>query len=264
MGEVIVVTSGKGGVGKTTTTANLGSALALNGKKVVLVDTDIGLRNLDVVMGLENRIVYDIVDVVEEKCKLRQALIKDKRFNELFLLPAAQTRDKSAVNEEQMKELTSKLKEEFDYILIDCPAGIEQGFKNAIAGADRAIVVTTAEISSIRDADRIIGLLEASEIRNPELIINRLRPNMVKRGEMMDVDDIVDLLSIELLGVVPDDEYVITQTNKGEPVISNRKAPSGKAYMETAKRILGEDIEVTIPGREKGFLAALKRFFKRK
>lgn len=261
MGEVIVITSGKGGVGKTTTTANLGAALAMQGKKVALVDTDIGLRNLDVVMGLENRIVYDIVDVVEEKCKLRQALIKDKRFTELFLLPAAQTRDKSAVNEKQMIELTNKLKEEFDYILIDCPAGIEQGFKNAIAGANRAIVVTTAEISAIRDADRIIGLLESSEIKNPELIVNRLKPNMVRRGEMMDVDDIVDLLSIELVGVVPDDEYVVTQTNKGEPVVSNHKAPSGKAYLEIARRVLGENIEVTIPGREKGFFAKLKRLF---
>ena len=251
MGEVIVITSGKGGVGKTTTTANLGSSLALEGKKVALIDTDIGLRNLDVVMGLENRIVYDIVDVVEEKCKLRQALIKDKRFKELYLLPAAQTRDKSAVNEEQMKELTSKLKEEFDYILVDCPAGIEQGFKNAIAGADRAIVVTTAE------------LLEASEIRNPELVINRIRPNMVRKGEMMDVNDIVDLLSIDLIGVVPDDEYIITQTNKGEPVIQNRKAPSGKAYLEIAKRVLGENIEVTIPGREKGFFAKLKSLFRK-
>ena len=263
MGEVIVITSGKGGVGKTTTTANLGSSLAEAGKKVVLVDTDIGLRNLDVVMGLENRIVYDIVDVVEEKCKLRQALIKDKRFEELFLLPAAQTRDKTAINEEQMKELTKKLKEDFDYILIDCPAGIEQGFKNAIAGATRAIVVTTAEISSIRDADRIVGLLESSEIKNPELVINRIRPNMVRKGEMMDVDDIVDLLSIDLIGVVPDDEYIITQTNKGEPVIQNKKAPSGKAYLEIAKRILGENIEVTIPGREKGFWAKLKRLFKK-
>ena len=263
MGEVIVITSGKGGVGKTTTTANLGSSLALEGKKVVLVDTDIGLRNLDVVMGLENRIVYDIVDVVEEKCKLRQALIKDKRFKELYLLPAAQTRDKSAVNEEQMKNLVGKLKEEFDYILIDCPAGIEQGFKNAIAGADRAIVVTTAEISAIRDADRIIGLLESSNIKNPELVINRIRPNMVRKGEMMDVDDIVDLLSIDLIGVVPDDEYIITQTTKGEPVIQNRRAPSGKAYIEIAKRVLGEKIEVTIPGREKGFFARLKRLFKK-
>ena len=258
MGEVIVITSGKGGVGKTTTTANLGSSLAEAGKKVVLVDTDIGLRNLDVVMGLENRIVYDIVDVVEEKCKLRQALIKDKRFEELFLLPAAQTRDKTAINEEQMKELTKKLKEDFDYILIDCPAGIEQGFKNAIAGADRAIVVTTAEISAIRDADRIIGLLESSEIRNPELIVNRLRPNMVKKGEMMEVDDIVDLLSVDLIGVVPDDEYIITQTNKGEPVIKNKKAPSGKAYIEIARRILGENIDVTIPGKKQGLWEKIK------
>lgn len=264
MGEVIVITSGKGGVGKTTTTANLGSALAMQGKKVVLVDTDIGLRNLDVVMGLENRIVYDIVDVVEEKCKLRQALIKDKRFNELFLLPAAQTRDKSAINEEQMRDLTTKLKEEFDYILIDCPAGIEQGFKNAIAGADRAVVVTTAEMSAIRDADRIIGLLESLDLKNSELIINRLRPNMVRKGEMMDVGDIVDLLSIDLTGVVPDDEYIITQTNKGEPVISNKKAPSGKAYKEVAKRLLGENIEVTIPGNNKGFFAKIKNVFSKK
>ena len=264
MGEVIVITSGKGGVGKTTTTANVGSALALRGKKVVLVDTDIGLRNLDVVMGLENRIVYDIVDVIEEKCKLRQALIKDKRFQELFLLPAAQTRDKSAINEEQMSELVEKLKEEFDYILIDCPAGIEQGFKNAIVAADRAIVVTTAEISAIRDADRIVGLLEASEIRNPELVINRLRPNMVKKGEMMDVEDIVDLLSIELIGVVPDDEFIITQTNKGEPVVTNNKAPSGKSYIEIARRILGENVDVTIPGRESGFFSKLKHLFTKK
>ena len=263
MGEVIVITSGKGGVGKTTTTANLGSSLALEGKKVALIDTDIGLRNLDVVMGLENRIVYDIVDVVEGKCKLRQALIKDKRFKELYLLPAAQTRDKSAVNEEQMKKLTDKLKEEFDYILIDCPAGIEQGFKNAIAGATRAIVVSTAEISSIRDADRIIGLLEAAEIRSPELVINRVRPNMIRKGEMMDADEIVNLLSIDLIGIVPDDEYIITQTNKGEPVIQNRKAPSGKAYLEIAKRVLGENIEVTMPGNEKGFFAKLKSLFRK-
>ena len=264
MGEVIVITSGKGGVGKTTTTANLGASLAETGKKVALVDTDIGLRNLDVVMGLENRIVYDIVDVIEEKCKLRQALIKDKRFEELFLLPAAQTRDKTAINEDQMKELTKKLKDEFDFVLIDCPAGIEQGFKNAIAGADRAIVVTTAEISAIRDADRIIGLLESSEIKNPELVVNRLRPAMVKKGEMMEVEDIVDLLSVDLVGVVPDDEYIITQTNKGEPVIKNKRAPSGKAYIEIARRILGENIEVTIPGREKGFWAKIKSWFTKK
>ncbi len=262
MGEVIVITSGKGGVGKTTTTANLGSALALAGKKVALVDMDIGLRNLDVVMGLENRIVYDVVDVVEERCKLRQALIKDKRFNELFLLPAAQTRDKSAVNEEQMIDLTRKLKSEFDYILIDCPAGIEQGFKNAIVGADRAIVVTTAEISAIRDADRIIGLLDASSIKNPELIINRIRPNMIRKGEMMDIEDIVELLSIDLIGVIPDDEYIITQTNKGEPAVSNKKSPSGRGYLEIAQRIMGENIEITIPGRNEGILFKIKSIFK--
>ena len=261
MSEVIVITSGKGGVGKTTTTANLGTALALEGKKVVLVDTDIGLRNLDVVMGLENRIVYDIVDVVEEKCKLKQALIKDKRFEGLYLLPAAQTRDKSAVNEEQMKKLCEELKKEFEYILVDCPAGIEQGFKNAISGADRAIVVTTAEISAIRDADRIVGLLEATSIKNPQLIINRLRPAMVRKGEMMDVDDIVDLLSIDLIGVVPDDEYIIMQTNKGEPAVVNKKAPSGKAYVEIARRLLGEDVEITIPGRGNGLLHKIKKLF---
>lgn len=262
MGEVIVITSGKGGVGKTTTTANLGSALAMRGKKVVLLDTDIGLRNLDVVMGLENRIVYDIVDVIEGKCKLRQALIKDKRFTDLFLLPAAQTRDKDAINEEEMIRLTQRLKEEFDYIIVDCPAGIEQGFKNAISGADRAIVVTNAEISSIRDADRIIGLLESSNIRNPELIINRIRPDMVRRGEMMDVEDILDLLSIDLIGVVPEDENIITQTNKGEPAVANKKAASGKAYIEIARRILGENVEITIPGRKKE--SFFSRIFKNK
>ena len=263
MCEIIVITSGKGGVGKTTVTANIGLGLANLNKKVVVVDTDIGLRNLDVVLGLENRIVYNLIDVIEGSCRMKQALIRDKHCENLYLLPSAQTRDKTSVKPEQMVKLTKDLAEEFDYILLDCPAGIEQGFKNAIAGADRAIVVTTAEISAIRDADRIIGLLEASEIKNPELVINRIRPNMVRKGEMMDVDDIVDLLSIDLIGVVPDDEYIITQTNKGEPVIQNKKAPSGKAYIEIAKRVLGEKIEITIPGREKGFWARLKRFFKK-
>lgn len=263
MCEIIVITSGKGGVGKTTVTANIGLGLANLNKKVVVVDTDIGLRNLDVVLGLENRIVYNLIDVIEGSCRMKQALIRDKHCENLYLLPSAQTRDKTSVKPEQMVKLTKDLAEEFDYILLDCPAGIEQGFKNAIAGADRAIVVTTAEISAIRDADRIIGLLESSEIKNPELVINRIRPNMVKKGEMMDVDDIVDLLSIDLIGVVPDDEYIITQTNKGEPVIQNKKAPSGKAYIEIAKRVLGEKIEVTIPGQERGFFAKLKRLFKK-
>ena len=231
------------------------------GKKVALVDTDIGLRNLDVVMGLENRIVYDIVDVVEENCKLKQALIKDRRYEGLFLLPAAQTRDKNAVNEEQMKKICEDLKVEFDFVIIDCPAGIEQGFKNAIAGADRAFVVTTPEVSAVRDADRIVGLLEASSLPKPQLILNRIRTKMVRKGEMMDADDIVELLSIKLIGAIPDDENVIIQTNKGEPSVTNSKSLSGKAYMETAKRILGEDLDVTIPGKKDGFWSKVKSTF---
>ncbi|RJE47078.1 MULTISPECIES: septum site-determining protein MinD [unclassified Dehalobacter] len=242
MGETIVVTSGKGGVGKTTTTANLGTALAFAGFKVVLVDTDIGLRNLDVVMGLENRIVYDIVDVTSGSCRLRQALIKDKRFNSLHLLPAAQTKDKTAVSPDEMEVLCEELREEFDYTLIDCPAGIEQGFYNAIAGADKAIVVTTPEVSAVRDADRIIGLLESSDLRNPKLIINRIRPRMVKQGDMMDIEDIVDILAIDLLGVVPEDEKIIVSTNRGEPAVMDGVSRAGEAYRRIAQRVRGEEV----------------------
>ena len=262
MGEVIVITSGKGGVGKTTTTANLGSSLALEGKKVALIDTDIGLRNLDVVMGLENRIVYDIVDVVEGKCKLRQALIKDKRFKELYLLPAAQTRDKSAVNEEQMIELTNKLKEEFDYILVDCPAGIEQGFKNAIAGADRALVVTTPEVSAIRDADRIIGLLEANEIKKIELIVNRLRMDMVKRGDMMSIEDVHEILAIDLIGAVPDDEQIVISTNQGEPLVGSDSL-AGQAYLNICKRIMGEEVPLLDLESKNGVWSKFVSLFKK-
>ena len=206
MSEVIVITSGKGGVGKTTTTANIGIGLAKLGKKVLVIDTDLGLRNLDVVLGLENRIVYNLVDVIEGKCRPKQAIIKDKRFQDLYLLPSAQTKDKSSVSPEQMKKLTEDLREDYDFVLLDCPAGIEQGFQNAIAGADKAIVVTTPEVSSIRDADRIIGLLEASGIRDNQLVINRLRVDMVKKGDMMSVEDVTEILAIDLLGVIPDDE----------------------------------------------------------
>lgn len=241
MGEVIVITSGKGGVGKTTTTANIGTALAKLNHKVVLVDTDIGLRNLDVVLGLENRIVYDIVDVVKGNCRLNQALIKDKRLEGLCLLPAAQTKDKNAMSIEEIKKLTNELSEIFDYVIVDCPAGIEQGFKNAIVGADRAIVVATPEVSSVRDADRIIGLLEANEIKETRLIINRLRPQMVKQGDMMDIDDILDILSIKLIGVIPEDEFIIVSTNRGEPAVNNPESMAGKAYLNTARRITGEE-----------------------
>ncbi len=263
MGEVIVITSGKGGVGKTTTTANVGTALSLLGKKVLLIDTDIGLRNLDVVLGLENRIVYDIVDVVEKHCKATQAMIKDKRFENLYLIPAAQTRDKNAVNQEQMRELCDELKKDFDYIIMDCPAGIEQGFKNAIAGAERAIVVTTPEVSAVRDADRIIGLLEANEVHNIRLIVNRLRVDMVKRGDMMNVDDILEILAVKLIGVVPDDEDIITSTNRGEPAVSNEKSLAGQAYRNIASRITGEEVPVMDFTEEKGFLGTLKKIFKK-
>ncbi|MCM1308157.1 MAG: septum site-determining protein MinD [Butyrivibrio sp.] len=241
MSEVIVVTSGKGGVGKTTTSANVGTGLAKLNKKVVLIDTDIGLRNLDVVMGLENRIVYNLVDVVEENCRIKQALIKDKRYPNLYLLPSAQTRDKTSVSPEQMKKLTDELREEFDYIILDCPAGIEQGFKNAIAGADRALVVTTPEVSAIRDADRIIGLLEANDIKKTDLIVNRIRMDMVKKGDMMSLDDVVDILSISLIGAVLDDENIVISTNNGEPLVGSDTL-AGKAYMNICKRVMGEEV----------------------
>lgn len=259
MGEVIVITSGKGGVGKTTTTANIGTGLALAGNKVVLIDTDIGLRNLDVVMGLENRIVYDLVDVVEGVCRVKQALIKDKRYEGLYLLPAAQTRDKSAVTPEQMINLVNELKAEFDYIIIDCPAGIEQGFKNAIAGASRAIVVTTPEVSAVRDADRIVGLLEANELRNPKLLINRVRVDMVKRGDMMSIDDIIDILAIDLIGVVPDDEKIVISTNKGEPAVNDEKSLAGQAYRNVTRRIQGEEVPILNLETDDGFFNKFKK-----
>ena len=241
MGEVIVITSGKGGVGKTTTTANIGIGLSGLGQKVMVIDTDLGLRNLDVVMGLENRIVYNLVDVIAGSCRLKQALIKDKRFPELYLLPSAQTKDKSSVSPEQMKKLVDELREEYDFILLDCPAGIEQGFQNAIAGAERSIVVTTPEVSAIRDADRIIGLLEASGIKKNQLLINRLRVDMVRRGDMMSSDDVVEILAVDLIGIVPDDENIVISTNQGEPLVGNDTL-AGKAYMNICRRVMGEEV----------------------
>ncbi|WP_338777389.1 septum site-determining protein MinD [Metabacillus sp. FJAT-52054] len=263
MGEAIVVTSGKGGVGKTTTSANLGTSLAILGKKVCLVDTDIGLRNLDVVMGLENRIIYDLVDVVEGRCKIHQALVKDKRFDELlYLLPAAQTSDKSAVSPEQMKKLIDELKQDYDYIVIDCPAGIEQGFKNAVAGADKAVVVTTPEVSAVRDADRIIGLLEKEDIEPPKLVINRIRTHLVQNGDMLDVDEIVAHLSIDLLGIVADDDQVIKASNSGEPIALDPNNRASIAYRNIARRILGESVPLQILDQQNlGFMDKIKKFF---
>lgn len=262
MGEVIVVTSGKGGVGKTTTSANIATGLAIMGNKVAVVDTDIGLRNLDVVMGLENRIVYDIVDVVEGTCRLKQGLIRDKRYDGLYLLPAAQTRDKTAVNPEQMKELVGELKEEFDYIIVDSPAGIEQGFQNSISGADRAIIVTTPEISAVRDADRVIGILEAKGVEAPKIIVNRIRPDMVKKGDMMDVEDILDILAVDLLGVVPDDEAIVISTNKGEPVVIEEDPLSAQAFRNICKRLTGEEVELlNLEDNESKFSKIIKLIF---
>ena len=262
MGEVIVITSGKGGVGKTTTAANIGTGLAMLDRKTVVVDTDIGLRNLDVVLGLENRIVYNLVDVISGSCRLNQALIKDRRHPQLFLLPSAQTKDKSAVSPEQMIKLTEELKEEFDYVLLDCPAGIEQGFRNAVAGAERALVVTTPEVSAIRDADRIIGLLEAEGLRNIQLIINRLRPDMIARGDMMSVDDVTEILSVDLIGTIPDDEQIVIAATQGEP-LSGRKSLAEDEYRNICRRILGEDIPFMEIRQKKGMFHRLGDIFRK-
>lgn len=262
-GRVIVVTSGKGGVGKTTSTANIGTALAKNGAKVALLDTDIGLRNLDLLMGLENRIVYTIIDVVEERCKLNQALVKDKKNPNLVLLAAAQTRDKTALTAEQMTDICNKLKEDYDFVLVDSPAGIEQGFQNAIAGATEAIVVTTPEMSAVRDADRIIGLLEAKEeIVSYKLVLNRVRPAMIQTNDMMSVEDVLDILSVKLLGIIPEDEGIIVSTNKGEPIVNNTEnAKAGIAYNNVAKRIMGEEIPFISLEAPTSWINKLKNLF---
>lgn len=262
MAKTIVITSGKGGVGKTTSTANIGTALALQGKKVCLIDMDIGLRNLDVVLGLENRIIYDIVDVVEGRAKLHQALIKDKRFDDLlFLLPAAQHADKYAVNPEQVEAIVEELKEFYDYILIDSPAGIEQGFENSVVAADSAILITTPEISAIRDADRIVGILEQRDIEPPKLVINRIRKEMMDDGDVMAIDEIARHLSIDLLGIIYDDDQIVRTSNKGEPVVLNPDHVSSKGYRNIARRILGESVPLLTIQKEEEKVPFWKRIF---
>ena len=259
--KVITITSGKGGVGKTTTTANLGVALARLGKKTVVIDADIGLRNLDVVMGLENRIVYDLVDVVEGRCRLRQAMIKHKQFPELYLIPAAQTRDKTSVSPADMIHITDKLRNEFDFIIIDSPAGIERGFRNAIAPADDVLIVTNPEVSAVRDADRIVGLLEA-EHKNPgKLILNRLKPEMVKKGEMLSAADVVDILALEIIGIVPEDDHVIPASNSGVPVTLNENSRAGLAFRNIARRLTGENVPIMDLENNTGFFQRLAKFF---
>ncbi len=261
-GRVVTVTSGKGGVGKTTATANLGAALADFGNKVVCIDADIGLRNLDVVLGLENRIVYDLVDVVEGRCRLRQAMIRDKRMPELFLIPAAQTRDKSAVSPSDMIRLCGDLRADYDWILIDSPAGIERGFRNAMAPADIVVVLTNPEVSAVRDADRIIGLIEAEEKGPARLVINRIKPEMVKRGDMLSVDDILELLAVELVGMVPEDENVILSTNRGMPVVLDGKSKAGQAFRNIARRINGEQVPFLDLDEQDGFIGRLARLIR--
>jgi septum site-determining protein MinD len=240
--KVLTIASGKGGVGKTTAVANIGVALASRGQKVTCIDADIGLRNLDVVLGLENRIVYDLVDVIEGRCRLRQAMIRDKRLPDLFLIPAAQTRDKTAVSPSDMVRLCDELRLEADWIIIDSPAGIERGFRNAIAAADRVLVMTNPDISAVRDADRVIGLLEAEEKGPAALIINRLNPAIVKRGDMLSVEDVLDLLAVELIGIIPEDESVIVASNKGQPLALDPKSKAGQAFQNISRRLMGERI----------------------
>lgn len=241
-GTTITITSGKGGVGKTTTAANLGISLASLGQKVVCIDADIGLRNLDVVMGLENRIVYDLVDVIENRCRLSQAMIRDRRYENLFLIPAAQTRDKTAISPSDMIRLCDELRLQMDWIIIDSPAGIERGFRNALAPADIVLVITNPEVSAVRDADRIIGLVEAEEKGPAKLIINRINPNMVKRGDMLSAPDVVELLAVSLIGIVPEDEAVLVSTNHGLPVVLNQNSKAGQAFINIGKRLMGEEI----------------------
>jgi septum site-determining protein MinD len=260
--KIVTITSGKGGVGKTTLTANLAAALAAQNQKVVCIDGDIGLRNLDVVLGLENRIVYDLVDVVEGRCRLRQAMIRDKRLPELYLIPAAQTRDKSAVTPSDMVRVCEEIRPDFDWVLVDSPAGIERGFRNAIAPADMVLVVTNPEVSAVRDADRVIGLIEAEEKGPARLIINRIKPEMVRRGEMLSVDDVIELLAIELIGIVPDDESVVSSTNRGLPIVLDGKSRAGQALRNIATRLRGNDVPFLELEETGGLFGRLTRLFR--
>lgn len=262
MGETIVITSGKGGVGKTTTTANLGTALASMDQKVVVIDGDTGLRNLDVLMGLENRVVFTLMDVIDGNCKLKRALIKDKRLTNLYLLPTAQIRDKSDISKEDMLRIINELRNDFDYILIDSPAGIEQGFENAVVGADRAVIIVNPEVTSVRDADRVIGKLESKGIEDHQLIINRINAEMVRMGDMLGVQDILDSLAIKLIGIVPDDRNITISTNRGEPIVLNENAMAGQSFKNIAKRIIGEEVPfMKMDNDEKSFFSILKKFF---
>ncbi len=259
---IITITSGKGGVGKTTATANLGAALADIGLRVACIDADIGLRNLDVVMGLENRIVYDLVDVVEGRCKLRQAMIRDKRLETLFLIPAAQTRDKTAISPQDMVRIAEEMRPNFDWILIDSPAGIERGFRNAIAPADDVLIITNPEVSAVRDADRIIGLIEAEEKGPGKLLLNRVKPEMVRRGDMLATEDILDVLAIELIGIIPEDESVIVASNRGTAAALDPRSKAGEAFRNIARRLNGEHVPFQDLEAQDGFFGRISRLIR--
>lgn len=260
--KTITVTSGKGGVGKTTTTANIAVGLANMGQRVICIDSDIGLRNLDVVLGLENRIVYDLVDVIENRCRIRQAMIRDKRFEELFLIPAAQTRDKSAVSPSDMIKMVDELRPDTDWILIDSPAGIERGFRNAIAPADEVFIVTNPDVSAVRDADRIIGIIEAEQKGPAKLILNRMKPHLVQRGDMMDADDVLELLAVKLIGIVPEDEHVIISTNLGKPVVLDNHSKAGAEFTNIARRMMGDDVPLPNLDQKGDFFQRFARLFR--
>jgi septum site-determining protein MinD len=261
MAQVITITSGKGGVGKTTATANIGTALALQGKRVVCIDADIGLRNLDVVLGLENRIVYDIVDVIEGRCKLRQAMIKDKRLPELHLLPASQKRDKSAVTPDDLIRVCEELSADQDFVLIDSAAGIEEGFRTALSPASSVIIVTNPEVSAVRDADRVIGLIEAAEKGPAKLVVNRLKPEMVQRGDMLDTGDVLEILAVDLLGIVPEDESILVSTNRGNPAALDDHSRAGRSFRNIARRMLGEDVPFETFREAPSLMRRLSRLF---
>jgi septum site-determining protein MinD len=253
LGRAIVITSGKGGVGKTTTTANLGTALASRGARVVMIDADVGLRNLDIVLGLESRVTHHLLDVLEERTSIDDALVPDKRTENLFLLAAAQSREKDDVETPKMQALVASLRERFDYVLIDSPAGIELGFRNAVAGADEAIVVCTPEVAAVRDVDRVVGLL--GNRFKPQLVINRLRPQMVRKGKMLSVDDVNGILRLPLLGVIADEPEIIVTTNRGEPLALRAQTPTGAAYHAIAARIAGDDVAAPMPAAAKASIA---------
>lgn len=257
---VITITSGKGGVGKTTTTVNVGTALAMLGRRVLALDAAHGMCNLDVVLGLESRIVFDLVDVVQGRCDLKQAIIRDRRLPELALLPGSQSHDKGTISTEQMQELLATLRADYDFVLIDSPSGNGEGYQNAVAPADQVVIVTTPDAPAVRDADRIVGMIEAKRSRPAHLVINRLDPALILRGQALSTPDVLKILAVDLIGIVPEDAHVSTSTNRGKPVALNGFTPSGQAFRDIAGRLLGQEIPLETMPRQRNLFKRLARF----